>query len=86
MGKYQKLLHKILSGTSDKNIKFDDLCKLMEILGFEERIRGSHHMFRKAGVKELINLQRDGDKAKAYQVRSIRSIIREYNLLGDLDA
>ena len=86
MGKYQKLLHKILSGTSDKNIKFDDLCKLMNNLGFEERIRGSHHMFRKAGVKELINLQRDGDKAKAYQVRSIRSIIREYNLLGDLDA
>lgn len=86
MGKYQKLLHKILSGASDKNIKFIDLCNLMKKLGFEERSSGSHHIFRKARIKELVNLQRDGDKAKAYQVRNIRNIIKKYNRLGDLDA
>jgi predicted RNA binding protein YcfA (HicA-like mRNA interferase family) len=86
MGKYEKLLHKLLSGTSDKNIKFDDLCNLMKKLGFEERIRGSHHVFRKKGVAELVNLQRDNDKAKAYQVRTIRDIIQEYNLSGNLNA
>ena len=86
MGKYQKLLHKLLGGTSDKNIKFDDLCNLMKKLGFEERIRGSHHVFRKKGVAELVNLQRDSNKAKAYQVRTVRDIIKEYSLSGDLDA
>ena len=86
MGKYEKLLHRILSGTSDRNIKFDDLCNLMKRLGFEKRTSGSHHIFYKAGIKELINLQRDGDKAKAYQIRSVRNIIEKYNLSGNLDA
>jgi hypothetical protein len=52
MGKYDKLLLQILKGTSDANIRFDDLCKLLQYLGFEERIRGSHHIFRKQGVEE----------------------------------
>jgi len=52
----------------------------MKRLGFEERIRGSHHMLRKAGVIEKVNLQRDRDKAKAYQVRQVRDIIHKYDL------
>lgn len=42
----------------------------------EERIRGSHHMFRKTGVEEKTNLQREGSKAKAYQVRQVRATCR----------
>lgn len=80
MGKYDKLFLKILQGGSDKNIRFNDLCQLMKRLGFEERVRGSHHMFRKSGVIEKVNLQRDKDKAKAYQVRQVRDIIHKYNL------
>jgi predicted RNA binding protein YcfA (HicA-like mRNA interferase family) len=80
MGKYDKLFLKILRGNSDKNIRFNDLCQLMKRLGFEERVRGSHHMFRKSGVIEKVNLQRDKDKAKAYQVRQVRDIIHKYNL------
>jgi len=53
-------------------------------LGFDERIRGSHHIFRKQGLIEKINLQRDGSKAKAYQVRQVRNIILKYNLGGEL--
>jgi hypothetical protein len=56
-GKYYKLLSRILKGASDASIRFDDLCKLLQHLGFEERIRGSHHIFRKQGVEEKINLQ-----------------------------
>ena len=52
----------------------------MKGLGFEERVRGSHHIFRKSGVIEKVNLQRDKDKAKAYQVRQVREIIHKYNL------
>ena len=56
MGKFEKLLEQILRGTSDANIPFDDLRQLLRRLGFEERIRSSHHMFRRAGVEEKINL------------------------------
>jgi hypothetical protein len=56
MGKYEKLLNQILRGSSDSNIAFDDLCQLLRRLGFDERIRGSHHNFRKPGIEEKINL------------------------------
>ncbi|MBA3247340.1 MAG: type II toxin-antitoxin system HicA family toxin [Pyrinomonadaceae bacterium] len=82
MGKYEKLLLQVLRGTSDVNISFDELCQLLIRLGFEERIRGSHHTFRKQGIEEKINLQKDGTKAKAYQVRQVRAVIVKYKL-GD---
>ena len=82
MSKYEKLLFKVLRGTSDANISFNDLCGLVKRFGFEERTRGSHHVFRKAGVEEKINLQRDDDKAKPYQVRQVRTLILKYKL-GD---
>ena len=80
MGEHDKLFLQILQGGSDKDIRFNDLCQLMKRLGFEERVRGSHHIFRKKGVIEKVNLQRDKDKAKAYQVRQIREIIHKYNI------
>jgi DNA-binding transcriptional regulator PaaX len=85
MGKYEKLLLQIIQGASDANISFDDLCSLLKNLGFDERIRGSHHIFRKAGVIEKINLQQDGSKAKAYQVRQVRNVIVRYNLGGGIN-
>jgi len=54
MGKYEKLILKILSGQSDTNIPFDDLCTLLQGSGFVLRIRGSHHVFRKEGIEEKI--------------------------------
>lgn len=80
MGKYDKLIFQILRGLSDANIEFDDLCHLLEHLGFEVRIRGSHHIFRKSGVAEKVNLQRQGSKAKFYQVKQIRAIIQKHRL------
>jgi len=83
MGKYEKLLFQIMRGSSDQNIAFDELCKLLENMGFEKRIRGSHHMFSKVGVVELINLQRLGNKAQPYQVRQVRQVILRNNLSGE---
>ncbi|WP_333653379.1 type II toxin-antitoxin system HicA family toxin [Dissulfurispira sp.] len=74
MSKYEKLLLKILSGTSDANIQFEDLCRLLKHLGFDMRVKGSHHIFRKEMIIEKINLQRDGNMAKAYQVKQVRNI------------
>jgi hypothetical protein len=83
MSKHDKLLLQILQGRADANVPFDDLRRLLLHLGFEERIRGSHHMFRKSGVEEKINLQRDDGKAKVYQVRQVRNILLKYKLGGD---
>ena len=82
MDKHEKLLLKILSGDSNANVHFDDLCDLLKNLDFEVRIRGSHHIFRKEGVIAKITLQRDGNKAKPYQVRQARNIIVKYKLRG----
>ena len=60
MAKRNKVLGKILRGTSDKNIAFTDLCHLLILLGFKERIRGDHHIFTKNGVLEILNLQPKG--------------------------
>jgi hypothetical protein len=84
MSKYDKLLFQILRGTSDANVSFNDLRHLLTSLGFEERIRGSHHIFRLEGVVEKINLQREGNKAKVYQVRQVRAVILKYKLGANL--
>jgi hypothetical protein len=82
MGKWGKVLDQILRGRSDASIPFDDLCGLLLRLGFEKRTRGSHNVFRKPGVADKPNLQRDGNNAKPYQVRQVRDIILKYKL-GD---
>jgi predicted RNA binding protein YcfA (HicA-like mRNA interferase family) len=63
MSKLDKILEKILRGTSDANIDFEDLRQLLNNFGFDERIRGSHHIYTKSDVVEIINLQAKGSKA-----------------------
>jgi predicted RNase H-like HicB family nuclease len=64
MGAHDKLLGTILRGASDANIAFEDLRQLLRHLGFDERTRGSHHLFRKSGIIDLINLQREGEQSR----------------------
>jgi virulence-associated protein VapD len=54
----EKTLRRLLSGAADAAIRFDDLRQLLESLGFESRVRGSHHLFRKSGIEEKISLQK----------------------------
>lgn len=75
MGKYEKLQQKLLLGSSDANISFPELCNYLLRLGFVERIRGDHHIFTRPDIEEIINIQPIGSKAKAYQVKQIRTII-----------
>ena len=82
MSRWKKTRDQILSGTSDANVPFEDLCGLLSRLGFECRVKGSHNVFRKQGVQEHPNLQRAGKNAKPYQVRQVRDIILKYKL-GD---
>jgi len=83
MGKHDKLLFQILRGLSDANIGFDELCGLLKHLGFEMRVRGSHHIFSLDGIIDQINLQRDGAQAKPYQVKQVRAVIVRYRLGKD---
>jgi len=83
MGKYDKLLEKILRGTADANIPFDGLSQLLRRLGFEMRVKGSHHIFFKPGVEEILNLQPNGSNSKAYQVKQVRNVIVKYKLAED---
>ena len=83
MSRHERLVQTILRGRSDANIRFGDLRALMRYLGFEERVRGSHHLFDKDGIVEIVNLQSRGGHAKPYQVRQVRRLILKYKLGGD---
>ena len=83
MGKPDRVLDTVLRGSSDANIAFSDLCGLLERLGFDERIRGDHHIFTRDGVEEILNLQPKQAKAKPYQVKQVRAVILRYRLAGD---
>jgi predicted RNA binding protein YcfA (HicA-like mRNA interferase family) len=80
MGKYEKLAQKILSGRQDAGINFSEVVSLMQNMGFALRINGSHHIFYRADIDEIINIQPDGAKAKPYQVKQIRDLILKYRL------
>jgi hypothetical protein len=80
MSKFDKLLTSILSGLSDKNIRFEELCLVLERLGFQKRVKGDHFIFAKDGVVEILNLQPVGKNAKAYQVKQVRNLIVKYRL------
>ena len=83
MVKKQKLLQKALS--SPKNVRFSEMVTLAEAFGFHlSRVKGSHHIFVHPEVRELINLQNVGGKAKPYQIRQFLRLVERYNLtIGD---
>ena len=80
MGKLEKVYQHILLRKSDSNVSFENLCTLLKKLGFDERIKGDHHIFTRADIEEILNLQPKGAKAKPYQVKQVRGIILKYNL------
>jgi virulence-associated protein VapD len=85
MARRQRVLQAVLQGNADANIAFSDLRNLLRNLGFEERIRGSHYIFTKEGVDEILNIQAKGSKSKPYQVKQVRQVIVRYKLVGEID-
>lgn len=76
-------MERVLRGNADANINFGDLRALLRHLGFAERVRGSHHIFTRDGVEEILNLQPRGSQAKAYQVKQVRGVIVAHGLAGE---
>jgi len=82
VSKFEKLLFKLLSGNADKSFSFSDLISILETYGFSFRIKGSHHIFYKEGISEIINLQQgEKGKAKPYQVKQVRELLIKYKIV-----
>jgi predicted RNA binding protein YcfA (HicA-like mRNA interferase family) len=71
---------RLLRGSSDANIRFNDLRSLLTRLGFAERIKGSHHIFSRDDIAEILNLQPQGSLAKPYQVKQVRKVLVQHKL------
>lgn len=83
MGRLEKIIDQILRGGGEQNIVFDDLLYRLESMGFEKRTKGSHHVFSKDGIEEIVNIQPVGGKAEPYQVKQVRHVIVKYKLAGE---
>ena len=81
MSRHEKLLDRLRDPQRDASWRFTELCELLQRIGFEMRITGSHHFFRKSGVAEAINLQPEKGKAKPYEVRQARKVLQKNLLL-----
>jgi len=81
MSRIKKSLARLLEGRSDANFDFGDLCHILDRAGFTLRPgKGSHHIYFKEGVEEILNLQPRGSQAKPYQVKQVRDLILKYQL------
>ncbi len=79
MSKKQKLLQQILNNS--KNVSFNDMLKLIEAFGFKlSRVNGSHHIFSRADIHELVNIQNVKGKAKPYQIQQFLTLVEKHNL------
>jgi predicted RNase H-like HicB family nuclease/predicted RNA binding protein YcfA (HicA-like mRNA interferase family) len=82
MGKFEKLLLKLFSGNSGNHFSFEYLEKILLNLGSDKRnTGGSHVIFTKSDIVEIINIQSKGSLAKAYQVKQVRGIVLKYILI-----
>ena len=82
MGRLARIYIKLLSGTADAHMPFADLRRLLLHFGFHERIRGSHHIYTREDVEEIINLQPKGRMAKPYQVKQVRQLLTRHGIGG----
>lgn len=75
----RRLLQKILAGS--KNVRFADMVSLVEGFGFRlSRTDGSHHIFTRSDVPELVNLQKVKGQAKPYQIRQFLKLVERHSL------
>ncbi len=75
--------HKLLEDLkkNPKNIRFEKLCRIAEAFGFQFRGgKGSHRIYLRKDINEMLNFQNVSGKAKPYQVRQLIKIIDKYNL------
>jgi len=85
-GKQRQVPFQGVRGEGNGGGHLTGLCNLLLKLGFHERVKGSHHIFWKESVAEIVNLQPKGSKAKPYQVKQVRAVLVKYKMGGSPDA
>jgi len=70
-----------------KGVRFEILCKGAELFGFTLRgSKGSHRIYVKDGVRDMLNFQNVKGRAKPYQVKQFLKVVERYGLLEEEDA
>jgi predicted RNA binding protein YcfA (HicA-like mRNA interferase family) len=76
MGRDEKQLAKLLSGSSDNAFTFEDLAGLLTRHGWRlDRVKGSHHTFVNA-TGYVITLPRKRPQMKAVYVKTVRNALQ----------
>ncbi len=79
MSKPEKLFAKIKNNPQD--VRFDEICKIAQVFGFRYKGgKGSHKVYSRKGIPEILNFQNVRGKAKPYQVKQFLKLIEDYNL------
>jgi len=79
MTRRQKLIEKAMNNPA--GIRFKELCLLAEHMGFQKRGgKGSHVVYERDGVEEILTFQDHKGMAKPYQVKQMLAVIEKYRL------
>jgi len=81
MNRVAKFYEKLLNEDSSQGYAFAEMCRFLEKIGFSCRVKGSHYIFSRREIVEIINLQPKGKFVKDYQVRQVRRLLKKYNLM-----
>lgn len=75
----KEILNKLIN--NNKNIKYFYFCSIIESFGFVcKRQRGSHRIYSRIGISELINIQNVNGEVKPYQVKQFLYLVNKYNV------
>jgi hypothetical protein len=78
----RELLEKLKA--NPKKIRFARICKIAEAFGFQIRKGpGSHRIYYREDIREILNFQNENGWAKPYQVRQFIKIIEKYDIQED---
>jgi predicted RNA binding protein YcfA (HicA-like mRNA interferase family) len=82
MTQRQKLIEK--SRMNPAGIRFREICLLAEHLGFSRRGgKGSHVVYEREGIVEILTFQDRKGMAKPYQVKQLLAVMNKYDLSGE---
>lgn len=74
MSKAEKLIQKIVNG---KNVSYQEAENVLLSLGFQLKISGSHHNFRKAGYTRTITIKRR-KLLYDYQIDDLKEVLKDH--------
>lgn len=74
MSKLDKLIEKILNG---KNVSYDDAENLLLHLGFQLKIRSSHHNFRKPQYHRTLSIKKRS-QLLSYQIDDLKEVLKDH--------